>query len=644
MTPIKRRVLIIVCAAAVYVMVLLVFQLWTGGALSARLRQDRETALLAQTAAFRAGVKKETLPDTAWVRPLFVSLRQACPSLQNIRLLDDKGRVRFSTDPEQRNNAEQNPEAMALLRDGRTGFYPGAGAEEGDLLLLTGFVFSGKTAGGVAFAFDGRDIAETVQVAQFRLRLSLAALFLLAVLAVFFFTERAVAINRELQRGLYLLGSGNFAFQVKGTQLGEAGANFTRFNEAVASLKGREERKNTLLERAKLLGVDMRFDTLFENLMKGAREELSADSMLLLVIKDESLVVGAVWGYDETLVFKEEVYRIQEDTFTEVLEYGRPIFLEDASEIRNNARYGNVLRHSGEVVLFPITLGNEIYGLLHVARASEKGPFKASEVDAGIILCGGAAVAMTHLVERGEVLLSVPGVGSAPITGEYRGEGLVVKTLALPDAAGWTDFFTLENEKRTECLLVAAGGAETASRSRARDRISGMVDAAGRLKSQMGSLSYFALSVLLKMPASAMREKMVAQFKASPFTAEGLRALLRGPSPTAVSSPALEVIRFDAAKRTASVAIERLDLFTVRTGVVTPFTAPKVSFAPGDSLFAVPKGLFTAATLTPMASESDPSRALLLLYDRCQELRKEGKAVDLPFNGMFAAQFTADEA
>jgi hypothetical protein len=645
MTPVKRRLLIFVLCAAAYVFSLLMLQDWVGLGLQERLLRDRESALCAQVTVWKAGVKKETFSDTSWVRPLYASLSQVCPALRHITLLDDKGRIQFSTDPERNSGAEQSPVALDLLRNGKTGFYPGNDPDAGGLYLLAAYADKGKSAGGASFAFDCRDIKEALQDLLFRLRLALAGIFLFCVIVVFLITERAAGLNREMQRGLYLLGSGNFAFQVKSTQLGEAGEVFARFNEAVAMLKLREERKNTLLEKAKLLGVDMRFDTLFDNLMKGIREELSADNMLLLVIKDETLVVGAMAGYDEKTVFKEEVYRIQEDVFTEVLEYGKPIFLEDASEIRNNVRYGAVLRQSGEVALFPVTLGNEIYGILHVARAREKGPFKTSEVDAGIILCGGAAVAMTHLAERGEVAHTVPGADTRrPLAGEFRGASLVIKTLALPDAAGWADFFLIANEKKSENLLVSASGADTVVRSRVRDRLAGMIDVAGRLKQQTGGLSYFALSVLMKMPSSPMRDKLTDQFKQSPFTAEGLRSLLRAGSPVTGAGTAVEVVRFDTQKQTVNTAVDRVELFLVRAGAVLSLTAHKAAFTPGDILLAAPRGLFTAGELASLTGETDPGRQLLLMNDRYLEIKKAGKAPALLFTGLFAARFTADNA
>lgn len=526
-------------------------------------------------------------------------------SLKSARVLDGKGRILASTLPGEAGNADPDNNTLEMVAGGGSGFYTGKNGR--DRGLIRSFERDGRPAGSVKFAFDPREVEEAARRAANRLSLA-AFLFFTAV--VFFLAvsigrrERAL---RELERGVRLAGTGDFRFEIPVRAAGGEEGAAGRFNALLSFLKERDERRVLLNERLKTLAVSKGFSGLFDRITAMAREEIHAESAVVLVVRDDMLVVGAASGYPEGLVRRDESYPADEDVFTEIMEYGRPLIITDPSEIRRNARYAALVRSSGPVALFPVTQGEEIYGILHAGKAPGSPPFTPSEIEAGEACAGGAAVAMTHLVEEsteGEEAPPLPPpsagphklLGIASFSAPGKGRTHIMEFGVRPDETTTLLFIRSPREVRIRRLDEKLGGAE------------GM---AMKLRKRLNDLSFFALSVLPKLPASPQRDRFMKEFGENPFSPAGLCRLLEEVLDRSGHGIEVEAVAFDLKRKVCEPALNRLTAALLSPGgEFTPLSGP-APFAAGNTVLVFPKG----APLAPpdLASFSAPEAAPSIL-------------------------------
>jgi hypothetical protein len=550
--------------------------------------------------------------------------------VKRISVLDDKGRILARTQ-ENSGCLEQSPDAAQLLKSGQSGFYVVEGERQLPIHLLRTFSFRSRVAGGVETVFDVEDIRSHVRSVLYSLLGLLAGVFLAGFLAYLYSALKTRSAFNELKRALLILEGGRFAFELRGDWRGEFLEFFSHFNRALESLKEREEKREALFERTKQIASLPRQSDLFEALTEALKTEASVDQLIVMLIKDNTLVVSHVSGYEESLVLRNEVYRTQEDVFMEIMDYGKPLALEDALEIRQNVRYRAVLKASGLTVLFPMTLGNEIFGLIHASRSREKGPYKAAEMDAGAMLSGGAAIGLMRLTGGLEGRFSAKEIAKAEVREFKGGSGIEVRALFLM-GGGWVEFFELAGDKKEDQQILCFHGTDPEIRDQIRNRVTGMLDVVRKFRATLGNLSYFALSVLRTMPVSEERERYIKQFMENPFTPEGLTALFKGLLAGKDPKVGIEILKLNIKKKSYLSTFRDLRPFLIPEGIQAAMTESKGPFKPGDTLVAAPENLLSVRDFEVLRTEKAGDKLIAFLQPKFDSLkaRAEDDAQPIP--------------
>ena len=587
-----------------------------------------------------AGVSDSSFLEPDSLISLFSESLEGRFKIRRIALLDDKARILACTQAGAAEGVAQSPDAAQLLKTGQSGFYFVESEKPLDLHLLRAFTFHDRIAGGVETVFDIGDVRGLVRGSAIPLLLLLLGLFLLLCVLFLLRTLKTLSAFNEMKRALLLLESGHFGFEIRGEWRGGLKEVFFRFSHAVENLKEREIKREALFERAKHIAAAPRQNDLFDMLTESLKTECGAEQILIMLVKDETLIVNHVAGYDESLVLKNEIYRTQEDVFTEIMDYGKPLVLDDAQEIRQNARYKALLKVSGLTALFPVTLGNEIFGIIHLSRSREKGPYKAVEMDAGVVLSGGAAIGLMHLSEGVEARPRAVEI-IKPELREYKDVGRIEVRAVSLTGGHWVEFFELAGEKKEDTQIMCIHGADPALRLQIRERAAGMLDVIRKFRSMLGNLSFFALSMLLKMPVSTEREQYVKQFMENPFTPEGLSALFKGLLIAKDLRIGIEVIKVDAKKKSYLSMLQGLKLFLIPDGIQASAADPKGRFKPGDCLVAAPENLLSVIDFETLKNEKAQEKMLTLLQSKYESLKMRAEENAPPCPAVIVARYVS---
>jgi len=628
---IVRHSLLFVCAYAA--LALLLYSL-VNGELRNFLIKQRQRELLAYLEPARAKVAHTDFETPDKIIALFVDHLGDRFAYRRMSVLDAKGRILASTLTNLIGQAEKGPEVDHYMVAGQSGFF--VDAEEKEVLnLLYVFTFDNRITGAILTAFPVYDIEDAVEQAVIKALLSAFGVLFVIFALYALRAIRGSELHAELTRAFDTLSRGNFSFAPQVKIKGSAKGVFAAFMEMVSHLRKRDDLKMSLFEKVKNIAVSRSFNTMFERLAESFKSETSADKLSVMLIKDESLVVSYVVGFSENLVFVGESYRIHEDVFTEAIEFGRPLLLEDESEIRVNARYKALLREPGRDALFPITVGNEVYGLIHVSRLHSKGPFQDIEVDAGALLAGGAGVAMLHLTENAD-RKALTG-SDLPVTeesAESRPSFTVlsgaetIKVACAHMGPGWSEFFELPGTKGNDTLIATVTATDAILRNPVHARVTGMLAMAARLKAQTGKLAFFSLSMLMKQPPSEQRDSLLKLFTESPFSAAGVRSLLIEGLKEYEGRIRIEVVRLDSKKQIFEAATEETELLLLCDGRFETPGKARCEWKKG-LLLGLPSGAFNPLELSPILNETEPTRVLHLLLSREESTPRAARSGEL---------------
>ncbi|OGS36571.1 MAG: hypothetical protein A2293_10730 [Elusimicrobia bacterium RIFOXYB2_FULL_49_7] len=546
------------------------------------LLSERENHILDKLAPFRDLVKESggVHPESLLVRGEFSGLNTL--GLKRVTVLDRKGRVLSCTDEGYENGVDPDETTLEKLKKQSAGFF----SEEKGRFHYRVYFLPVLSSGGVKFLFSISDLDDVLSLLRLQL---IIVLFLLSGLTVLFLLLpllRKMSLIQALLRGFSFISSGNYRFELTARR---AAPVLERFNEMVGTLKKREEQRGQLIEKLKSVGGSGNFTDLFNRILDTVRIDLGAEQIMIMVVRDDLLQVTACRGFDERVVFKEETYPASEDVFAEVTDYGKPILLNDAKEIRRNARYASLVAVSGPVALFPITQGNEIYGIIHAGKGRGQSPFSSGEIETGEAIACGAAVAMTHLGEEGRTM-------AAPEKSVPTPEASIFSLSPLPSISvqgcitAPASFQVLSFARRKEdCITLLFVQGTALSDNWAAGLLRGMEHLADKLRHRITNLTYFALSVLNKMPDSPLKEKYEEKFKSNPLSydeiCENAESLLLKEK----KALGLETLLLDVKKGYCESRFNRLSGFLQHEdGSFLPLTG-RLPFRPGDLLLVAEK-------------------------------------------------------
>jgi hypothetical protein len=372
-------------------------------------------------------------------------------------------------------------------------------------------------------------------------------LFFSIFLLMLLFFRGTRALFQELKRGMAFVAAGNYRFFLKTQKGGAARDIIQSFNSMAERLRSREEKARRFQEKLKALAVSLDLDQLFANTMKLVKDEMQAEKAVIMAIRDDSLAVRSAAGYPDDAVFKEETYRLDEDVFTEIVEYGKPVILDNPDEIRTNTRYADLVRQSGPVALFPVTQGEQVFGIIHAAGAQNRGPFGADEIDTGTLIAHGAAIAMTNLIEYGEKKGAGPGTPAGPRAQSVAASDRL-RLWAASAVKGREVLVTRPCRIKKDRGLVFIISAFAGQKLAALDAHAGSIlDLIEKLQNNINDLSYFALSVLSGMPASPRRDNYLKKFMDAPLKPEKVEALLTAPLQRISPAVKIGMIQLDLA-------------------------------------------------------------------------------------------------
>jgi hypothetical protein len=215
-----------------------------------------------------------------------------------------------------------------------------------------------------------------------------------------------------------------------------------------------------------------------------------------------------------------------------------------------------------------------------------------------------------------------------PEVREFAGPGhLDVRAVTLT-GAGWVECFELTGEKKEDMQILCIHGANQELRAQVRDRVTGMLDIIRKFRTTLGNLSYFALSMLLKMPVSGEREQFVKQFMETPFTPEGLHTLFSGLLSVKDLQVEIEIIKIDVKKKSYLVKCRALKPFLIPEGIQASVAQSKGPFKAGDCLIAAPENLLSVQEFETVKTEKAQDKLTALLqtkFDALKARAEEGK-------------------
>jgi len=549
--------------------------------------------------------------------------------VRRIEVLDDKGRMLATTQDELIASVMQSADASQLLKNGLSGFYFVEGEKLLQLHLLKSFSFKDRIIGGVETVFDISDIEGMVKRIAILVFIIIITLFLIGFLFHIYRVLKFRSVINEVKRSLALIENGQFGDNSSTEWNKEYTDLFEKLGHAMGSLKERQEKREILFERAKQIASCLIPGELFEKLSEAFKTDVGMDQLIIMLVKDDTLVVNHTSGYDEALVLKNEIYKTQEDVFTEIMDYGKPLLIEDEHEVRQNTRYRAVIKASGVIALFPITLGNEIFGIVHVSRAKEKGQYKAAEMDAGSLLAGGAAIGLSRITD-GIDTRAVAKEIAKPEVREIKGPGSIdIRAVSLT-GNGWVEFFELTGDKKEDIQIICIHGSNPDVRNQVRDRVIGMLDIIRKFKTTLGNLSYFALSMLLKMPVSTEREQIVKQFMENPFTPEGLYLLFNTLLNSKELKIKIEIVKIDLKKKSYLAQLNLLRPYLIPDGIQASLSESKGPFEREDYLVVAPENLLSVRDFENIKNEKVPDKLIALLQPKFEALKARAEEDALP--------------
>jgi hypothetical protein len=157
-----------------------------------------------------------------------------------------------------------------------------------------------------------------------------------------------------------------------------------------------------------------------------------------------------------------------------------------------------------------------------------------------------------------------------------------------------------------------------------------MLDLIRKFRATLGNLSFFALSMIVKMPASAEREQFMKQFMENPFTPEGLAALFSGVLTGRDLKVGIEIIKIDLKRKSYLSMLQGLKLFLIPNGIQGSAGNPKGRFRPGDCIVAAPENLLMAADFEALKNETAQEKIIGLLQPKAESLRAPAEEKALP--------------
>ncbi|MBL8026013.1 MAG: GAF domain-containing protein [Fibrobacteres bacterium] len=606
--------------AAVLTGLFFAIRYWTMGPLRESLISEKEREIRLSLPEIQKTIKESDFQEP---RELIGSITKELRgrfSLLRVVVLDTKGRILSATEGFSEVTVEHAPEALSCLDARQVAFY--RPSREHALNLVISDPLPGPCRGGVLVSFSTSDVDDMLSQIAFRATL-VAALFIIFLFSVEVFRFHTLAgACSDLRRGFSFLREGIHVFEPKGVS-GGAKDLVSDFKTALTAEKDRDLQRNILIEKSKALAVLRNRDELHAKLFADLKDAIAVEQQILMEISDDVLVVTAVNGYSTSVVQVGEAYRANEDVFNEAMEFGRPLIIDDPSEIQQNQGYRAVLAKSGNSALLPLTLGNEVVGLLHVARPSERGFFTTAEMEKGAILTGGAAIAILH--------------GSSPQEGNKLSEQHLPVIRHFRDAASfqaasiplfgkngsWSEWFALGSEKGGDITLVCASSERSSLRLPLRHKLEGILASTAQLKRQIGNLSLFSLSTISKMKQGPERDKLMDLFKYSPFSVEGIEELIKAALGAEAGAVNIDVIRFDSRRALIHSHLYRFILYTVgRNGarIISEFPAKFDS----EALYVVLPDSFPGAADLSLNARTDDLNSLLT------EIRAKTAAGDTP--------------
>lgn len=562
-------------------------------------------------------------PDS--LNAVYSNVLQTRFKIRRVIVLDNQCRILSCIPSETSTGINQSPDAIRLLKNGQAGFYFIPYEKPFSLHFLQPFYQGSHVTGGLEVVFDVQETSQIVSDLAFPLFGIMASVFLLAYGLFLFRSLRLQTVLLEIRRAFHLIENGHFGFEPREDWKGEIASVFNDMKRALEHLKEREDRRNALFEKAKHIAASPRFNDLFERVADSFKTEAGIEQLIILLIKDDSLIVSHTTGYDESLILKNEIYRIQEDVFTELLDYGKPLVLEDFLEIRQNARYRAILKTSGHTVLFPITLGNEIFGIVHASRSKEKGPYKAVELDTGSVLSGGVAIGLSRLSETADGRLQSRERTKPELRTLQALPSVEVQSIGFAGSS-WAECFELVGDKREDAQILCVYGLDEYFHQTVRERVAGMLEIIRKFRSTLGNLSFFALSMLLKMPVSGERERLAKQFIDNPFTPEGLCALFKDVLSSKEHNAYVEIVKIDLRKKSFQSALQDLKLYCVPDKGPVEIAGIKGPLRSGDILVAAPDHLLSVTDFEAFRSETSQDRLSAFLQNRFESLKTRTKS------------------
>ena len=513
--------------------------------------------------------------------------------------MDHNGLIIVSSDRKTVDGFDPNPEVSSILAGDQRGFYTEKTGPDAALSLLGPKIDDAtrKPLGGVKYTVATDDIHAAVARLVHMLLLAGLAITTAFAAAFLLLFHRVSHTFAELRQGIGLVANGNHAVALQVRESVDADEVLHGFNLMAEALKKRADRSVQLFEKVKSIAVAHSFEVLFERLAEALKQEIDAAAFLVLIIRDNDLVVSHSTGYGEDLVFQDETYPISEDVFTEIVEYGKPLTITDPTEINNCARYRDLLARSGPVMLLPISRENEIYGIIHVAGMQRARPFSSDDAHAGGLIAGGAAVALSHISGLDSASAHRE-LKTAPFKKSIQCSAGPLRIYAMSLGKHETvEFFELPDIKRQRSTLICVQVDKSFNPPQVFERMRGLVQTMAHLQETLTNLSFFSVSMLAKMPPSDQREAFLKQFRKNPFAPEELAKTISTLFPETNRGMLFEIFRFDGKKLSCNARLSGLNLFRVSAAMAFERTeVPPVALSAGP-LVGLPGGLFSASDL-----------------------------------------------
>ncbi len=540
-------------------------RLWSIGPLKEKLISQRESIINLSLSELQSIIISGNFEEPKVMIGAIAQHYRGRFSILRIAILDTKGRILSSTEGDTKNVAEHTPEVLNSLNARNNMFY--FSDKDNALNFLVSDPTVNASRGGILISFSVSDLNNTINTMAFRTTIvAFVVILLLFIFEIIRFHSLATTCT-ELQKGFSLLKDGIHSFDPNSGKKGPNSQLITDFRNAVIAEKERDNERNKLIEKSKAIAVIKDKEQLFSVLFNEMEALLGVDKQIAMEIDDETLVIAAERGHGASLIAPGEKYSACEDVFNEVLEFGRPLTIEEPSEIRLNLNYMTIIAQSGYSVLFPLTLGNEVVGILHVSRSREKGRLSPSEIEKGMILIGGASIALLHETfpddsfiphntNRNECIAVKP-------FGELKRMSASSIFIGVDKHGAWAEWFHLGSESGTDATFICVSSPNSRLKGVLRHKMDGILAVTSRLKRQIGNLSLFSLSAITKMPNGSEKEKLVELFKTNPFSLEGIDALIKSSLGNEAAAVSIDIFRFDTKRMIIRSLSNNFSLFAI---------------------------------------------------------------------------------